>query len=53
MADRVRAGDQLVCAECGAVSDEARGWRAYLDDDGQAVTFCPGCAAQEFGVAER
>jgi hypothetical protein len=27
----------------------AAGWRAYLDDDGQAVTFCPECAAREFG----
>ena len=32
----------LVCAECGATSPpDAAGWRAYLDDDGAAVTFCP------------
>jgi hypothetical protein len=28
---------------------DADGWRAYLDDDGQAVTFCPECAEYEFG----
>jgi hypothetical protein len=26
----------------------ASGWRAYLDDDGQAVTFCPDCALRDF-----
>jgi hypothetical protein len=32
---------QLICAECGSESPpDAAGWRAYLDDDGQAVTFC-------------
>jgi hypothetical protein len=40
----------LVCAECGAVSPhDAAGWRAYLDNDGQAVSFCSGCAEREFG----
>jgi hypothetical protein len=45
------AQDPLVCAECGAVSPpDAAGWRALLeDDDDQAVTFCPECAAREFG----
>lgn len=42
--------EPLTCANCGAVSDEfAEGWRAYLDDEGQAVTFCPECAEREFG----
>ncbi len=42
--------EPLICANCGAVSDElAEGWRAYLDDEGQAATFCPECAEQEFG----
>jgi hypothetical protein len=42
------AEPQLVCAECGAVSEgDAAGWRAYLDDDGQAVPFCPECAGRE------
>lgn len=46
----VEAGKQLVCAECGATSTgTAEGWRAYLDDDDQAVTFCPDCAEREFG----
>jgi hypothetical protein len=40
----------LVCAECGAVSPpDATSWRAYLDIDGEAVTFCPECAEREFG----
>jgi hypothetical protein len=39
----------LRCAECGCESTpEARGWRAYLADDGQAFTFCPDCAEREF-----
>jgi ribosomal protein L40E len=43
----------LVCANCGATSPpDAASWRAYLDDDGNAVTFCPECAAREFGGAE-
>ena len=43
--------DPLVCAECGCQSPPvAAGWRAYLDDDGQAVTLCPECAEREFGV---
>jgi hypothetical protein len=34
----------LVCAECGVESPpDAADWRAYLDDDGRAVTFCPDC----------
>jgi hypothetical protein len=28
---------------------EARGWRTYLDDDEQAVTFCEECSEREFG----
>jgi hypothetical protein len=27
---------------------DAAGWKAYLDDDGEAVPFCPGCASREF-----
>jgi len=39
----------LECAECGRQSEPiATGWRAYLDDDGQAVTFCPECAERGF-----
>jgi hypothetical protein len=42
-------GSALVCAECGAESPpDAAGWRAYLNDDGEAVTFCQECAAREF-----
>ena len=44
------AAPVLTCANCGTVADdEAKGWRAYLDDDGQAVTFCPDCDEREFG----
>ena len=39
----------LICAECGLESPpDAAGWRAYLDDDGAALMFCPECAAREF-----
>ena len=39
----------LVCEECGIENlREALDWRAYLTDDGQAVMFCPECAAREF-----
>jgi len=44
------ARQPLICGNCATVAnDEAKGWRAYLDDEGQAVTFCPKCAEQEFG----
>jgi hypothetical protein len=44
----------LRCAECGRQSEpDAAGWRAYLDDDDQAVTFCSECAEREFGKARR
>lgn len=42
----------LVCAECGAESDErAEGWRAFLtcDEPAEAAVFCPECAAAEYG----
>jgi hypothetical protein len=44
----------LRCVECSIVSDEsASGWRAYLTDDEYeptaVATFCPQCAAREFG----
>jgi hypothetical protein len=42
----------LTCAECGVTSrPDARGWRSYLTDDGEAVMFCPECAEREFGLA--
>jgi hypothetical protein len=45
----------LTCSECACPSDEqARGWEGHLvdlDDDGEdeVVSFCPACAAREFG----
>ena len=43
----------LECIECGARSEEdARGWRAYLDEDSIGVwTYCGECAEREFGLA--
>jgi hypothetical protein len=42
----------LVCIECGRdwVGPVER-WRVYLTDDDppQPVTYCPACAAREFG----
>ncbi len=39
----------LVCVECGRRSSaQARGWRSYLTEDGEAVVFCPECAQREF-----
>jgi hypothetical protein len=39
----------LRCGECGSQSDpDAKGWQAYLDDEDQAVAFCPDCAEREF-----
>ena len=41
---------RLVCVGCCVESEAgAVGWRAYLDDDGAAGTFCPECAEREFG----
>jgi hypothetical protein len=38
----------LVCLECGEESDEAPGWRAYLDDE-DVLVYCAHCATREFG----
>ena len=37
----------LTCLECGDESDEARGWRAYVDDE-DLLVYCGDCAAREF-----
>ncbi len=40
---------KLECAECGTVaSPDAKGWKAYLGDDGGAFLFCPDCGEREF-----
>jgi hypothetical protein len=40
----------LECLECGVRDDVAKGWRAYLEPDVDAVLlFCPACAEREFG----
>ena len=41
---------RLVCVECGDENRENAGcWIAFLDGEGQVLTFCPRCAAREFG----
>jgi len=37
----------LECLECGEESGEARGWRAYVDDD-ELLVYCVVCAIREF-----
>lgn len=43
----------LECVECGTRSEgDARGWRAYLDEDSTDVwVYCAACAEREFGYA--
>jgi hypothetical protein len=45
---------RLICTECGAEAPpDASGWRVYLDDEDKPVTYCPACAAGEFGGESR
>jgi hypothetical protein len=53
---RMDQARELRCTECGAVSRDGRGWRAYfvgvgdeVDPDEEVVTYCPACAEREFG----
>ena len=47
---------EVVCVECGAVAPtDALGWHACLvgvddelDDEEEAVVYCPECAEREF-----
>ena len=45
----------LYCVECGCCSGElGRGWVAFVADDPdnpppEIITYCPPCAASEFG----
>ena len=43
---------ELECIECRARSDEATGWKAYVDEDDGVVTYCAYCAWREFGLSE-
>jgi hypothetical protein len=37
------------CLECERVwVDDAEHWRAYLDEEGQLLLYCPACASREF-----
>jgi hypothetical protein len=39
----------LTCTECGRVAQgDASGWRSFLTDDDELVTYCPKCAEREF-----
>jgi DNA-directed RNA polymerase subunit RPC12/RpoP len=51
----VEAERYIACQECGAVTKDGKGWRAYLtveDEDDlepvEVVVLCPTCAAREF-----
>ena len=56
MRERTAAEQFLICVECGRVSDDGRGWRAYLVAAGEdgfgdpetVVVYCPDCAEREF-----
>lgn len=39
----------LECLECGEVTDEGRGWKAYLDEERELLVYCAACADREFG----
>jgi len=39
----------LTCAECGRSPQAGETRRILFADIGEAVTYCPGCAEQEFG----
>ena len=39
----------LECLECDASSDDARGWKAFVDDEGELLVYCAACADREFG----
>jgi hypothetical protein len=51
----IRGMADLVCVECGALSDDGRGWRAEIADDprddepAEVALYCPACARREFG----
>lgn len=46
--EQEHATTTLVCLECGDESPEARGWRAYVDDEDELLVYCGDCAAREF-----
>ena len=39
--DKSNASPRSSCLECGDESDEAAGWRAYLDED-ELLVYCAG-----------
>ena len=54
MRERTAAEQFLICVECGCVTDDGRGWRAYLvgadaHGFGDPETVVVDCAEREFG----
>jgi hypothetical protein len=39
----------LECLECSLESSEARGWKAFVDEELELLVYCPACAEREFG----
>jgi hypothetical protein len=39
----------LACLECGEQSSEARGWKAFVDEERELLVYCAACAEREFG----
>lgn len=39
----------LECLECGDVTVEGRGWKAYVDEEDELLVYCACCAEREFG----
>jgi hypothetical protein len=39
----------IVCLECEEHSNEARGWKAFLDEELELLVYCAACAEREFG----
>ena len=49
MIDFMESALPIRCAECGREwVDPQQKWRSYIDDDGNAIPFCPECAEREF-----
>jgi hypothetical protein len=43
-------GGSLRCVGCGRTDRHSeKGWRTYLTLDSELATYCPDCAAPEFG----
>jgi hypothetical protein len=44
---------EICCGNCDRPwLDRDERWRCFLDDEGNAIAFCPDCASREFGCDE-